>query len=90
MPKKTPPSNAITIVEYQNKDTIAVCREIIEKAERGEVTGMLFALRLTDFEHGIGATGTYRDDPVSGLTAAGRLLNILSKLASKMVKPGKL
>lgn len=90
MPRKEPPNNVIRIIEYRNKDTIAVCEEIIEKAKRGEIVGMLYAIRLNDFDHGIGATGKYRDDPISGLAAAGRLLNVLSKLANKMVKPGKL
>lgn len=89
MPKK-PQSNVVRIVEYKNRDTIAVCREIIAKAERGEVTGMLFALRLGDFDHGIGATGSYLKDPISGLAVAGRLLSIISKFAEKMMRTGKL
>jgi hypothetical protein len=67
-----------------------VLKEILAKAERGEVTGMVFGLRLGDADHGIGVTGSYRDDPISSVAVAGRIVTMCSREASKIVKMGKL
>jgi hypothetical protein len=82
MPKQ---SNVVRITEYQNRDTIEVCQEIIELAKIGEVTGMIFALREGDKVHGIGATGTYRDDPFTAKVVVGGLFDLFSRLGRRLV-----
>lgn len=76
---------------YIQQDTIEVCKAIIAKAERGEITGMIFALREGPYDHGIGATGFYRDDPLTAKSVVGGLFDLFSELAKpQMTDGGKL
>jgi hypothetical protein len=66
---------------YIQQDTIEVCKAIIAKAERGEVSGMIFAIREGPNDHGIGATGFYRDDPLTAKSVVGGLFDLFSEMA---------
>jgi hypothetical protein len=70
-----------TLRTYIQQDTIEVCEAILAKAKRGEITGMIFALREGEFDHGIGATGDYRDDPLLAKQVVGGLFDLFSELA---------
>lgn len=76
---------------YTQQDTIEVCEAIIAKARRGEITGMIFALREGPHDHGIGVTGFYRDDPLLAKQIVGGLFDLFSELARpQRVDGGKL
>lgn len=70
-----------TIRTYIAQDTIEVCEAISAKARRGEITGMIFAIREGEFDHGIGATGDYRKDPLLAKQVVGGLFDLFSELA---------
>jgi hypothetical protein len=69
-----------SIVEYRNKETVAVLEELLDQARRGEITGLAFACKVGDKNHGIGLTGDYRDDPISTLAVVSRIAHVLNGL----------
>ena len=80
--------NVTRLHKYINQDTIEVCKAIIAKAERGEVTGMIFAIREGPTDHGIGATGFYRNDPLSGKLVVGGLFDLFAEMAIPLTVDG--
>jgi hypothetical protein len=81
----------IRLNKYINIDTIEVCEAIIAKAKRGEITGMIFAIQEGLNDHGIGATGAYRENPLNGKLVVGGLFDLFSELARPLaVDCGKL
>ena len=63
----------IRIVEHKNRETIGLLREALEKAERGEITGVCLAMKLDSGLHGIALTGDYYEDPTDVLAVASRI-----------------
>lgn len=63
----------IRIIEWKNRETIAVLREALAKAESGEVRGVCLAVKLEGGLHGIALTGEYFDDPTDVLAVASRI-----------------
>jgi hypothetical protein len=89
------PHKVITINEYSNADTIEVCEAIIERVKGGTCFGMIYALDEGQAEdgvetHGVGATGSYRENPVQGRAIAGALFDLFGRLARPFRRPGKL
>ena len=81
----------VRLHKYINSDTIEVCEAIIAKTKRGEVSGMIFAIREGTHSHGIGATDFYRNDPLCGKLVVGGLFDLFSELAKPhAVDGGKL
>jgi hypothetical protein len=80
-----------TLHTYIQQDTIEVCQAIIAKAQRGEITGMIFALREGPYDHGIGVTGSYREDPLLAKQVVGGLFDLFSDMAKpQRIDGGKL
>lgn len=75
--------NVITIKEYRNQDTVDTLEKLLEMARSGKVTGLIYTVRLDDWNHGVGVTGYYREDPISGLGAVGRVFDVLNQAARK-------
>jgi hypothetical protein len=85
----------IWITEYENSDTIEVCEAIIRRVKDGTCKGMIYALDEGAGpngveEHGVGATGSYRRNPVQGRAIAGALFDYFAQLARQFKRPGKL
>lgn len=78
-------SNVISIKEYKERETIATLERLLEKAKAGEITGLIYTVRLGEWNHGVGVTGTYRQDPISGLGATGRVFDILNQEARRLM-----
>jgi hypothetical protein len=87
-PVKSPmkSSNVISIKEYKERDTIATLERLLEKARAGEITGLIYTVSLSQWDHAVGVTGRYREDPISGLGAAGRVFDILNQEARRLMK----
>ncbi len=83
-------NNVIRIVEYKSRETVEALETMLEMARAGEISGMVFALRLGDWNHGVGVTGEYEKDPIAAASVAARILKILGNRADKMVRPGVL
>lgn len=69
-----------SIIEYRNKETVAVLEQLLEQARKGEISGFAFACKLGGKDHGIGITGDYRADPIATLAIAGRISHVLNEL----------
>lgn len=69
-----------TIAEWRNRETVAVIRELLAKAEAGEVLGLAFAVNNGEMSHGIGLTGVYREDPIQTLAIAARITHVVNCL----------
>lgn len=84
-------SKKTTIRVYVEQDTIEICQAIIAKHNRGEVTGMIFAIQENDTDHCIGATGSYREDPLLAKQIVGSLFDQFAEMAKpQRVGGGKL
>ena len=77
--------NVISIKEYKERDTIATLERLLAKARAGEVTGLIFTVRLGEWNLAVGVSGRYREDPISGLGAAGRVFDILNQEARRLM-----
>jgi len=77
------PANVTRIAEWKHKDTIEALEYLLAMAKRGEITGFIYGVRVGDWHHGIGVTGHYRDDPIAGLGATGRIFSALNRLAEQ-------
>ena len=73
-------SNVVSITAHRNRDLVNTLRKLLEKAEAGEITGLLYTARIGKAEHGVGACGEYADDPIGGLAAMALASDTLSNL----------
>ncbi len=77
-----------SIVEYRNKETVAVLEELLDQARRGEITGFAFACKIGAQNHGIGLTGDYREDPIAALAVTARIAHVLNGLYDNRRRSG--
>ena len=74
--------NVTQIDQHPHNDTVLALREILERAERGQVRGLVFAIKLPGRRHRIGFTGSYFDDPIDALGTVTRIEYKLNQLIS--------
>jgi hypothetical protein len=72
------------IVEWKNRDTIQALEHMLSQAKEGRLTGMLFACKLDDKNHGMGITGDYAADPLPVSAIAGALFRLVNKYAQEV------
>lgn len=65
----------INLGDFRGRDTIEVCKSIIERVRSGKCTGMIFVLREADDTHIAGATGEYKKNPGEICQVAGDMLS---------------
>jgi hypothetical protein len=65
--------NVVNLRQLKAKSTIAVLQQLLEKAERGEVDGLLFAFSGPGHEPRIGVSGYFSDHPTRALAVAERM-----------------
>lgn len=73
-------STVTSIAEWKSKNTVEVLRALLEKAERGKISGFVFACKEDNRHQGIGLTGDYRDDPVQVLAVNERIRHVVNGL----------
>ena len=69
MPSRSTKTNVISISAYRNRDLVKTLENLLEQAKLGKINGLLYTARVGNSEHGVGACGTYADDPLGGLAA---------------------
>lgn len=52
-----------------NREVITILEGLLVKAKSGELTGLMYVVRLACEDHGVGVAGTYLTDLHSGLSA---------------------
>ncbi len=86
MPTRIMPNiagNVVSLQQWKCKSTIAVLRQLLEKAERGEVNGLIFACSGPLHDRGVGLTGDFSDHPMRALVAAERMRHRINMLIDK-------
>ena len=52
-----------------NHEVISILEGLLAQAQTGELTGLMYVIRLASEDHGVGVGGTYLSDLHSGLSA---------------------
>lgn len=65
--------NVVHLAEFKNRELVAVCRELLQLAEKGEAQGLVFVVKLGRKAHRPGLCGDYSRNPAEALAAATRL-----------------
>lgn len=73
-------SVVVSIGDFRRKETVAVLRELLVKAARGEVAGFAFEVEFRDGSHKSGFTGKYRSDAMDAAKAALRMSQHLNAI----------
>jgi hypothetical protein len=68
------------IAEWKAKSTVEVLRALLAKAERGKISGFVFACKEDNRHQGIGMTGDYRDDPLQVLAVNERIRHVVNEM----------
>lgn len=63
----------VNLVEYKNRELVAVLKGLTQLAESGQATGLAFVVKLGRGVHRPGLAGDYRRSPEEALAAAVRL-----------------
>ena len=69
-----------TLAAWKAKGTAEVLRDLLAKAERGKVVGLVYAYREAGKREMIGMTGSFRDDPSQVLAANERIRHLANKI----------
>lgn len=65
--------NVVRLAEFRNRELVAVCRELLQLAERGEAHGLAFVVKLGRKSHRPGLCGDYSRNPAEALMATTRM-----------------
>jgi len=65
--------NVHELAAYRQGNTVAVLRELLERAEAGQMHGLAYCFKSGPQIHRVGFSGSYHDDPETALIAAGRM-----------------
>jgi hypothetical protein len=76
------PNAVVNIADYKNRDVVRVCERLLEKALAGEITGLIYTLRMHNEDHAVSAVGIYAKDASIALPALERI----SQAAAAYVK----
>lgn len=60
----------IHLAEFKNRELVAVCRELLHLAEKGEAHGLAFVVKLGRKSHRPGLCGDYSRNSAEALRAA--------------------
>lgn len=75
-PERT--GTVVRLNDFRNREVIRFCELLLQKAIAGEVTGMIYTLRLNDEDQPVGAVGVYAKDPSIGLPVMASMADVLS------------
>ncbi len=67
---------------------MTVLRALLRKAERGEISGLVFACKERGRVQGVGVTGEYRDDPIQVLGVNERIRHLVNGLLDDRQEDG--
>jgi len=78
------------IADFKSKETVEMLRDLLEKAENGEILGLVFCVRLGIRRHAMGVSGHYKDDPVMAVAVTARMghrLNVAADALDEVAEP---
>lgn len=70
--------------EYKNKETVGVLEQLLAQARNGDISGLLFCVRLSSNHHAMGISGIYHADPTQAVTGCGRMKHRLNLMIDAM------
>lgn len=77
-----PPNSAVTttaIDQAADPQLIHALEVMLAKAYAGEITGLMYVVRMNDIDHGICVTGAYKKAPLECLTTLDAFFTLLSR-----------
>lgn len=76
--------SVVSISEYRNRETIETLENLLQKAKDGDIQGIIYAVKMEHGPQTVGFAGHYAHAPVSGLTAAARVFELLTAEARRV------
>jgi hypothetical protein len=73
-------AKVVNLGQHSNRETVAVLEDLLMRALRGEITGLVFGI-YENRQHRYGTTDYYTSHPVVALGAVSRIKSILNDLA---------
>lgn len=70
----------VQLGDYRGKETMAVLRELLVKASRGEIAALGFNVEFKDGSQRTGFTGKYKLDPAEALRVANKMSQRLNAI----------
>lgn len=70
----------VQLGDYRGKETMAVLRELLVKASRGEIAAFGFNVEFKDGTQRTGFTGKYKLDPAEALRVANKMSQRLNAI----------
>lgn len=67
----------VSLVQYKNRELIAVLKELLQLAESGQAQGLAFVVKVGRRRHYSGLTGDYSRSPDEAIPAVVRLKETL-------------
>lgn len=71
--------NVVHLVKHKNRALVDGLRELLELAESGNITGLVFVVKFGQKDHRAGTLGDYRSHPDEALSATFQLERKLIK-----------
>ena len=72
--------SVVQLGDYRGKETVAVLRELLIRASRGQVAGFGFNVEFKDGTQKTGFTGKYKANPTEALRVANRMSQRLNDI----------
>lgn len=72
------PGTVVRLNDFRNREVIRFCELLLQKAISGEITGMIYTLRLNDEDQPVSAVGVYAKDSSIGLPVMASMADVLS------------
>ena len=69
----------VKLDEYRNRDVIEAARRLLESAERGEIRGLVFVVKVAPGDNRAGVAGEYKRYPEKALQATFQLERLLAR-----------
>lgn len=63
----------VSLAEYKNREVVAVLRDLLAMAEKGQAQGLAFVVKMGRAVHRGGLAGDYMRNPDEAVSAAVRL-----------------
>lgn len=68
----------VNLAEYRSSDVVRTCRELLELAEGGQISGVVFVCKMGPGDHRAGRAGEYKRHPEQALPAVYMLKQYLA------------
>lgn len=76
----------VNLDEYRSRGVVNALRQLLEAAERGQIRGLAFVVKVAHGDNRAGLAGTYKRHPGAALRAAFKLEQHLSHCDSEFAE----